>query len=323
MEDNRNEQRRQWFEKHPDLQPNWSMKRRKAGHDYRSRCIYMITLVVEDRKPVLGELCAHDDKHPQAWVHPSELGRRILDCWREIRDHYPQIRLMAVQLMPDHMHGVMFVKEPMPQHLGRVINGFKYGCNQVSREMLGYPLWEEGYHDRILYGKGQLVTMVRYLHDNPQRLWIKRHRPEFFRVQQEVSIGDRVVSIAGNRFLLDYPIKIAVKCSRSLSEDDIRKEVNRYMSQAARGAVLVSPCISPGEKAVMRTAFDAGMKTIVLLENGFSSMWKPGGIQFDACAQGRLLLVAPWSHHNDRRVITREQCNQLNDLAASIAAMES
>lgn len=307
--------------KHPELQPNWSMKRRKAGHDYRSRCIYMVTLVVEGRRRVLGELRASDDKHPQAWLEPSSLGSRILGCWREIRDYYPEIRLMAVQLMPDHLHGVLFVTKPISQHLGHVINGFKKGCNDVAREVIGSTLWEEGYHDRILYGKGQLVAMVRYLHDNPQRLWIKHHQPDLFKVQHEVTIGNRVVSIAGNRFLLDYPIKIAVKCSRSLSEEDIKREVNRFMSQAARGAVLVSPCISPGEKAVMRAAFQAGMKTIVVLENGFSPMWKPGGAQFDACAAGRLLLVAPWPHHNDRRMITRDQCNQLNDLAAAIAEL--
>ena len=323
MEDKRNEQRRQWFQNHSDLQPRWSMKRRKAGHDYRSRCFYMVTLVVEDRKPVLGELCAPDDKHPKAWLHPSELGFRILDCWREIRDYYPQIQLVAVQLMPDHMHGVLFVKEPMPQHLGRIINGFKHGCNQVSRDLLGCLLWEEGYHDRILMGRKQLVKMVRYLHDNPHRLWIKRNHPDLFRVQHEVSIGGRVVSMAGNRFLLDAPSKAAVRCSRSLNEDDIKKEVNRFLSQAARGTVLVSPCISPGEKAVMRAAFNEGMKTIVVLENGFSPMWKPGGAQFDACADGRLLLVAPWPYHSDHRTITRDQCNQLNDLAAAIAAMET
>ena len=125
MNDERNEKRRQWFEKHPELQPNYSMKRRKAGHDYRSRCIYMVTLVVEGRRPLLGELCAPDDKHPQAWLRPSELGKRVLKCWRDIGLYNPQIRLMAVQLMPDHLHGVLFVTERMPRHLGQVINGFK------------------------------------------------------------------------------------------------------------------------------------------------------------------------------------------------------
>lgn len=320
MEDKRNEHRKEWWQRHHaehEVKP--SMKRRKVGHDYYGRCIYMVTLVVKDRKPILGSLQPHDNKHPHAWLQASELGLKVLRCWREIRLHYPQIQLKAVQLMPDHLHGVLFVTERIPIHLGQVINGFKKGCNDVTRPLLGTTLWEEGYHDRILQGNKQLVTMIRYMRDNPHRLWVKRNNPDCFKVKHDVEIGTHKVMMAGNRFLLDYPMKVAVKCSRRLSDEDIANEIERYLSMVREGAVLVSPCISPGEKAVMRAAFDAGAKEIVLLENGFSTMWKPGGAQFDACADGRLLLIAPWPHHNERRTITRAQCNELNAIAQEIA----
>ena len=35
-----------------DLKP--SMKRRRVGHDYQGRCIYMITLVVKGRQQCCG-----------------------------------------------------------------------------------------------------------------------------------------------------------------------------------------------------------------------------------------------------------------------------
>ena len=73
-----------------------------------------------------------------------------------------------------------------------------------------------------------------------------------------------------------------------------------------------------GEKLVMRAAFDAGLPTIVLLENGFTPLTKPKGEQFDACAQGRLLMLAPWEHHNEKRAITAYQCQQLNLMAIEI-----
>ena len=54
----RDERRRQWWQHHhDDFQVNRSMKRRNAWHDYHSRCIYMVTMAVEGRKPVLGKLC--------------------------------------------------------------------------------------------------------------------------------------------------------------------------------------------------------------------------------------------------------------------------
>ncbi|MFZ4397200.1 MAG: hypothetical protein ACOYOU_16415 [Kiritimatiellia bacterium] len=47
---------------------------------------------------------------------------------------------------------------------------------------------------------------------------------------------------------------------------------------AEHGAVLVSPCISPGEKEIARAALEAGRPLIVLLENGFAPLYKPRGV---------------------------------------------
>jgi REP element-mobilizing transposase RayT len=314
------EKKQRWLVAHPELGRHQSMTRRHDHHDYRSPCIYMITLVVNNRRPLLGKVVDPDDKHPQPWFSPSPLGERIAQCWREIPQFYPQIRLLSLQLMPDHLHGIIHVTEQLPRHLGHVINGFKVACNRVAKEMSLSPLWEEGYNDSILQGKGQLNAMFKYLEDNPRRLWTKRNNPDFFRTQQEVKIGDQNVTVMGNRFLLDSPNKVAVKCSRKMTDSDIETATSRFMMMAQRGAVLVSPRISPGEKAVMDMIQAAGFPFIQLLENGFSPMWKPGGEMFDACASGQVLLVAPWPYHTDRHTITRDQCLFLNDLATLICS---
>ena len=315
------EKQRRWLDAHPELGRHQSMKRRHNHHDYQSPCIYMITLAVKGRRSLLGAVCQPDENHPQPWFNPSPLGERIAACWREIPQFYPQIRLLALQLMPDHLHGIIQVTDQLPRHLGHVINGFKVGCNRVARELSLSPLWEEGYNDRILQGRGQLNAMFRYLKDNPRRLWTKRNNPEFFKTQQNITIGEQNVTVMGNRFLLDSPNKVAVKCSRELTEQEIEHAVARCLMMAQRGAVLVSPRISPGEKAIMDMIQAAGFPFIQLLENGFSPMWKPGGEMFDACASGQVLLVAHWPYHSDRHTITRDQCNRLNDLAALICSM--
>ena len=48
-----------------------------------------------------------------------------------------QVRLLAFQLMPDHVHGILFVQETMEEHLGQVISGFKAGCNKAFRRLVG------------------------------------------------------------------------------------------------------------------------------------------------------------------------------------------
>ena len=323
MEYKRNKHRREWWQEHHEergFTPYPSMKRRKPSHDYSSRCIYMITLNTVDRRPVLGTLHDADSSHPKPWVEPSELGNKVLSCWRQIAVFHPKVRLMEVQLMPDHIHGILFVTSQIPKPLGTIINGFKAGCNKFSREIIGNVLWERGYNDTILTGKGQLERMVNYVHDNPRRRWIKCNNRDFFTIKNNVTIGEWQVATVGNQFLLGHPLKVAVKCSQSIKSDDaITEEVNKFIAMAEAGAVLVSPSISPAEKEVMRAAFDAGYPLIVILENGFSPLWKPGGKQFDACAEGRLLLVAPWPHHNEYKAITRQQCLKLNDLARAIA----
>lgn len=319
--DNSNERRRQWIAAHPGLVAKPSMKRRKVGHDYCGVAIYMVTLCVEGRRPILGTLKGPDENHVMPWVYPSKQGLAVKRAWREIPQYHPQVKLLGFQLMPDHVHGIIHVTSPMPQPLGRVIQGFKKGCRDAIKSMdsQGETLWEQGYNDRILKGAGQLDRWIKYLIDNPRRLWVKRQNPSLFVQQTGIIVGSTPVTMMGNRFLLDHPQRVAVKCSRRLTETEIDLECQRYLTLANNGAVLVSPCISPGEKEVMGVAFEAGYPIIILLENGFSPYQKPSGRQFEACSQGRLLLIAPWPHHDDYRKITRAQCDALNALARHIS----
>ena len=80
----------------------------------------------------------------------------------------------------------------------------------------------------------------------------------------------------------------------------------------------MSPCISKGEKQVMRAAFTEGLPLIILQENGFSDLAKPGCQRMEACCRGQLLLLAPWAHHNERLAISLQQCLELNELARLI-----
>lgn len=114
---------------------------------------------------------------------------------------------------------------------------------------------------------------------------------------------------------------MAVRISRRLSAEQLEQEVSRYLQAAAAGAVLISPAISPGEKRVMRTAFNMGLPTIVIMPNGFTSLSKPHGEQFDACAQGRLLMISAWEHHNERQPLTAYMCQQMNLIALELSGM--
>ena len=144
---------------------------------------------------------------------------------------------------------------------------------------------------------------------------MKREHPDLFRVQRNLTVAGTTFSAIGNRFLLDRPVRLQVQCSRRLTEAEIQAKVKEYLTAARQGAVLVSPAISPGEKAAMRAAFDEGLPLVFLQENGFTDLAKPGGACMEACARGQLLILAPWEHHNEALTINRSQCLKLNDLA--------
>ena len=309
-----------------------SMKRRSPWHDYHRKGTYMLTLVVEGRVPLLGELKGNVEVplgSPDApRVEYSELGNAILRneiC--KINKFYPQLDVWKVCIMPDHIHMIVRVKEDLPEkkHLGKVVAGFKSGCNNAYWQLNGISqpprqgLFEKGYNDKILLHEGQLDNWKAYLDDNPRRLLLKRQNPELFIVLYGMEVAGHSCQIVGNRFLLDIPDKMAVIVHRRYTDEEIARLREEWLACGERGGVLVSAAISPREKEVLREAMNRGCRIILLRENGFPKLYKPSGEAFDACSEGLLLQISPWEYHMEKKAITRAQCLELNAMAERIA----
>ena len=311
-----------------------SMKRRCVGHDYTRPGIYMLTMVVEGRRPLFGRVYGTSD---DARIELTALGSAVRDEWWGLSRYHQEIVVFDLQMMPDHLHGILYVREQMDCDLSRVVRGFKTGCGRHYRRLVAplsvateskqtmkgaHPehglLFEPGFNDKILKEDSQLPAWRKYLRDNPRRLVMKREHPDLFRVQRGLTFGNHKFSAIGNRFLLERPLRVQVQCSRNLTDSQIAERVEHFLTLARQGAILVSPSISKGEKAVMRAAFEDNMPLIVLQENGFTDLAKPSGRRMEACARGQLLLLAPWEHHNEQLTIRRDQCLSLNALAKEI-----
>lgn len=127
----------------------------------------------------------------------------------------------------------------------------------------------------------------------------------------------------GRRELLAYPLRQQVQLSRSLTEEEVETQVALHLEACREGYVMVSPCISRGEQRVARAVMDAGFPLVVLLTQGIPphmAEYKPYGRYFEACAQGRLLMLSPWEWQAKRTKVERWQCLWLNDIAAQIVA---
>ena len=349
--------------------------------DYKERGIYMITIVVRNRKRLFGELNM-DAQNPA--VNLTPLGQAVQKEWLNTADiqrlKKRKIRLLGSAVMPDHFHGILFVEERMDVGLGEVIRGFKTACTQArnrllrdcqpsladstthpnladstthpsladgitypnladstgqtdlteQRKMLArmshkqreayydtlperQPLFADNYDDTICFHKGQLDNIIRYVHDNPRRAVLKRLSPQLFRLHQQVQVAGFCCNTLGNQFLMDYPQKAILQCSRRLRQEDIDHKKEQCLADAEMGTVFVSGGISEGEKQICKALRETSFPLIILLKEGFPQpdnphykYFKPQGVYFEACAAGRLLLIEPSEEFYESKYIEQQ-----------------
>ena len=318
----------------------------------------------------------------------------MLEALAEMPRIAPQVEIIAVQLMPDHIHFIVFVKVPLARPLGSLVRGFKAGAAKRWKALAGYfakngesqnyvakngesqnypgsvpahscagsPVtghscpglkWAEGFQDTVLLHEGQLKAMIAYLRDNPRRLAEKRANPVLFRRVERIELpldGGRLLGsfeALGNRHLLERPLA-QVQCSRRFftyrreakrgggmkiartpdgepiiesESPEYRERLESALAAAAHGAVVLSPCISDGERQIAREAMKRRLPLVALKNMGFAKLEKPVGRYFDACAEGRLLLLAPaaWPYTTQEKPMTRFDATALNRIAQWLA----
>lgn len=299
-----------------------SMHRRAHFHDYNAAGTYFITLTEADRRPLFGRLIFE----PYPMIELTPYGERLRsEAIPKIHEVYPDVYVWHYVIMPDHIHMILRVDKSLPEGrvLGDIIRGFKNGCNKLYRDMggeSGRGVFRNKYNDKILMEEDQLNRWHRYINDNPRRLALKKRNPELFTVLYGKEICGIKCQMVGNRFLLDYPEKMAVVVHHSDSYEEYLRHRDEWLACGERGGVLVSASVAPPEKEVCRIALERGYRLILLKDNGFPPLYKPAGRSFDACVEGRMLRISPWDYDPARKTITRDQCLYLNALAESIAA---
>ena len=305
--------------------------------------IYHITFVVAGRQPLLGNFTID---HDEPRCLPTDLGSAISHDLAEIHQRRPYVRLLAKQLMPDHIHVLLYVTDDCSVSIKEIARGMRQGWRQMATTVRidpqmpsaeeykqmpkgwtqmpkgvtqmpkggtqmpkgGTQMPDTGTHQplfetpffRTLAHKGQLDAMIQYIHDNPRRAMLKQQNPDLFTLRRDTRVGELCFTSLGNLFLLDYPEKQPIICSRTLSEQQITAQQTDALYQAEKGCITVTAAISPGERQIAKAIRKAGFPLIILLKDGFpkagdphEKYYKPGGVYFEACAAGRLLLLEP------------------------------
>lgn len=293
-----------------------SQTKRANWHDYRSPGRYMITLSkgagISPFSQIEGDWRLPVGTRGSSYTRWSPIGREIADKLYHIRDIHPALRAEQYIVMPDHVHVLLWVQSMLPEHLGFFIARFKNAINLATG--IGH-VFEDGFNDQIVTNKRDLNTIFNYIRSNPYRLAIRRACPDFFTRCNNLIIGDTPCQLYGNIHLLDNPFKDQVIVHRADNDQIFNANKDRWLHTAANGGVLVSPFISQREKSIRKEVESSGGRFILITNFPFSEREKPSGKDFDLCAQGRLLIIAPLT----AMPLDRPSCLKMNSLAKSIA----
>lgn len=364
---------------------------KEHNHLWKGEGIYHLTFPVSHCHPLLGRLVMSTpsaSSHPplpvntlpaaagsilppaepaiNARVELTEFGFQVSEDLQLFAERHKGVKLCAKQLMPDHLHVVLWVFKDSDKSIKELAHGFRKGITNIAvalgvwgKDGAYQPLLKTGtptttnpsshpspsasshpplpVHTlpaeagsslpsaapgsslppaapattkrgfvldqpfiRTLAHRGQLRSMIDYVHSNPFRAMAKRMNPELFTLHRETRIAGLTFSSMGNHWLLDWPVKQMIQCSRTISEASLAARLATVLTAAESGAVSYTAAISKGEQQIARALREAGHPLVVLLKDGFPPQgseheryYKPGGLYFEACMRGRLLLLEP------------------------------
>lgn len=153
------------------------MNRRNAFQDYRAPAFYMITMTTLERRPLFA-VCQNSRStlNDDGWL--------VHNLWHDMAKDYPAIATSTLVIMPDHLHGIVHVKEQLPQSVGVPLRAFKSQVTSALRKKYGDPglrVWSPGYHDLCVWRRGALKAYTHYICDNPRRYCLRKAHPDLFK----------------------------------------------------------------------------------------------------------------------------------------------
>ena len=175
---------------------------RLPAYDYAQAGAYFVTACAYDRRCLFGDIV-------DGAMRLNDVGRVVETCWDAIPDHFPHAGLDAYVVMPNHIHGIVWItaaaltvgaknlsplpggsrqqKSPSPsassfqtpsRTLGSIVRGFKTGVTKrVRKNMDVHHVWQRNYYDHVIRNEADLQRIRQYVANNPARWAEDRENP--------------------------------------------------------------------------------------------------------------------------------------------------
>ena len=148
---------------------------RLPGYDYSLPGAYFVTACIRNREPLLGKIT-------NGVMEMNPFGQVVRETWDQLPNHYGHIRLDCFAVMPNHVHGTIFVVDentveaglkPVPadnaieRHaISEIIRGFKTfssrRLNQLRRTP-GQSVWQRNYFEHVVRDESALNRIRDYV----------------------------------------------------------------------------------------------------------------------------------------------------------------
>lgn len=164
---------------------------RLRGYDYTAAGAYFITICTQDRECLFGHV-------KDASVHYNPFGKIAAECWQQIPDHFPNVRLDEWVVMPNHVHGIIVIvsgthavgrthasplrvyRGPDRGSIGAIVGSYKSAVTKRINVLRGKPgerVWQREYHDRIIRNDDEWERIRWYIRRNPEKWDSDRNNP--------------------------------------------------------------------------------------------------------------------------------------------------
>jgi REP element-mobilizing transposase RayT len=165
---------------------------RLHGYDYASGGAYFVTICTHSHKCVFGEII-------NGQMALNNAGQIAEHCWTKIPFHFPHIGLDVFVVMPNHVHGILFIDDysvgaknfsPLQsgqrprgtsKTIGSVIRGFKIGVTKwMRRHTYIHNVWQRNYFEHIIRNEIEWDHLREYIINNPMKWECDRNHPSFW-----------------------------------------------------------------------------------------------------------------------------------------------
>lgn len=140
---------------------------RLQGYDYSQAGAYYVTIVVQGRECLLGEIVNGEMKL-------SHFGKIVQYVLFDLPKHYPHVELDSFCIMPNHLHIIIVLKHDVlvKRHpLSEIIRAFKsFSAKRINllRKTSGIPVWQRNYYEHIIRDEKDYETKRNYILMNLQ-----------------------------------------------------------------------------------------------------------------------------------------------------------